>query len=660
MFRALAMSKVQLVIPEQIVIPVTEALADSGVFHPMLNRYFSPEDTPDHAGQWRDWVNAFTMLERRIMDVMDALDVDEGTPPAETPHLIEPDEAARDVERLEGETLTCVRELEEQKQRLAQLQRYVSQLQPISELNAELDTVRNLQYLFAMLGTIPIANLERLRSSLEHVPFKLVTLRRDEYLATVVLFGAKRDAEILTRAARSAYLNPLNLPETYQGTPAEAIQSLQANIQHTQARIDALQTDVDRLHEERIGHLRFLLWRLRASRTLAQTIAHYSRLRYTYLVEGWTPAVKISELQEHIDRVSNEVVIEVAPPQSRREAGTPVALEQVSPLRAFQSLVTTYSQPLYGELDPTPLMAVTFPLIFGIMFGDVGHGLVLLLLGTLLASRAVKKLRGMANFGAVVIACGVTSMIFGFLYGSAFGFEDEDILPALWVNPLEDIMGVLIATVGLGAVLLSVGMVVNMANALLLGRWGHALFGHNGLANLIFYWALLGLAWNVLPDVLGIETSFRLSESLVSVLPWVAVAGALMVGFSELLENLVQGHRPLVADSPGTYLVQLPVEIFEMLISLFSNTLSYVRMGAFAVAHGTLSLVVFIIARMAGEGSVGYWAVVVLGNLFVIGFEGMIVGIQTLRLEYYEFFSKFFAGGGANYRPLMLVPRREA
>jgi V/A-type H+-transporting ATPase subunit I len=652
------MSRVELVIPEQVVILVTEALAASGAFHPTLSRHPGPENTPGHPSQWREWVNAFTVLERRILDVMDALYVDEGAPPAETPHLIEPDVAALDVDHLEGETLTCVQDLEEQRQRLAQLQRYVSQLEPIAQLNADLDTVRNLRYLFAMMGTIPVANLERLRSSLEHVPFKLVTLRRDEYLATVVLFGARRDAEILTRAARSAYLNPLNLPETYRGTPAEAIEALWAGIERTQERINEFQANIDRLHEARIDHLRLLLWRVRASRTLAQTIAHYGRLRYTYLVEGWTPTSKIPVLQESINRVSNEVLIEVAPPQSRSETGTPVALEQVTPLRAFQSLVTTYSQPLYGELDPTPLMALTFPLIFGIMFGDVGHGLLLLLLGGLLVSRAIKKLRGMANFGAVVIACGVMSMVFGFLYGSVFG--NEELLTALWVEPLDEIMDILIATVGIGALLLSLGMIVNIINTALLRRWGHLLFGHNGLANLVFYWALLGLAWNILPDMLGLEGAGRLPQSLVGVLPLVALISALMVAFSEVLESLIEGHRPLVKDSWGTYLVQLPVEIFEMLISLFSNTLSYVRMGAFAVAHGTLSLVVFIIAELIGpEGSAGYWAVVVLGNLFVVGFEGMIVGIQTLRLEYYEFFSKFFAGGGASYHPLALVPRKE-
>jgi V/A-type H+-transporting ATPase subunit I len=122
-----------------------------------------------------------------------------------------------------------------------------------------------------------------------------------------------------------------------------------------------------------------------------------------------------------------------------------------------------------------------------------------------------------------------------------------------------------------------------------------------------------------------------------------------------VLGNLVEWRRPLIKDSLGNYLIQLPIEAFEILISLFSNTLSYVRMGAFAVAHGALSQVV---TGLAGEpGGLGYWAVIVGGNLFIIGFEGMIVGIQTLRLEYYEFFSKFFSGGGVTYHPLMLIPR---
>jgi V/A-type H+/Na+-transporting ATPase subunit I len=125
------------------------------------------------------------------------------------------------------------------------------------------------------------------------------------------------------------------------------------------------------------------------------------------------------------------------------------------------------------------------------------------------------------------------------------------------------------------------------------------------------------------------------------------------VMFSELLQHLVEGHRPLFEGGIGMFLFQSAVELFEKLISLFSNSMSYVRVGAFAVAHAGLSGAIFVLAQMVGgDGGIGYWIVVVLGNVFIVGFEGLIVGIQTMRLHYYEFFSKFFTGGGAPYEPL--------
>ena len=655
MFRSQAMSRVELIIPEQDVIPVTEALAASGAFHPILSRYVSVEEGASQTGKWHDWINAFSALERRLLDVMEALDVDEGPPPATTPHLIEPGVALLDVEQLERETRACIQELNEEQEHLGQLQRYLRQLETVADLDVNLDKMRSLRYLFALMGTIPISNLERLRSSLEHIPFALVTLRRDEYLATVVLFGAQRDAEILNRAARSAYLNPLNLPDKYRGTPQEIIASIKAGIERTQGHVGSCQARIGQLHEAKIDLLRLLLWRVRASRTLAQTISRYGRLRYTYLVDGWVPVPKLPLLQEKIKQVSKEVVVEIDPPQKRGESATPVALEPPAFMRAFQGLVTNYGRPLYGELDPTPMLALTFPLIFGIMFGDVGHGLFLALLGVILLSRRVRPLQKIASYGVVLIACGVSSMIFGFLYGSVFSFDE--VLKELWLKPQVDIIGILIVTVGIGAALLSLGMMVNIINNALVGRWGHLLFGHNGLLNLVFYWSLVGIGWNALPGMLGLEDVARLPEALVGVLPIVAVVSGLAVTLSEMLENLVEGHRPLIKDSVGNYLIQLPIEAFEMFISLFSNTLSYVRMGAFAVAHGALSQVVIGLA--GAPGGLKYWAVIVIGNLIIIGFEGMIVGIQTLRLEYYEFFSKFFSGGGVTYHPLMLIPREE-
>jgi V/A-type H+-transporting ATPase subunit I len=122
----------------------------------------------------------------------------------------------------------------------------------------------------------------------------------------------------------------------------------------------------------------------------------------------------------------------------------------------------------------------------------------------------------------------------------------------------------------------------------------------------------------------------------------------------------VEGHRPLYEGGFFTYLIQAAVELFEVVISLLSNTLSYVRVGAFAVAHGGLSAAIFILAELFGGflGPIGYWFVVIGGNLFIVGFEGLIVGIQTMRLSYYEFFGKFFTGGGMRFEPLVLTPTK--
>jgi len=647
MFRPQAMSKVELVVPERDVVPVTESLAASGVFHQTLSGRLGGEGVPRYAEDWHERAATFAALERRILAVMEALDVDEGPLPSETPHLIEPETAQSDVERLEREAQAPVRELEEGQRKLAQLQRYLGQLEPIADLEVDLGTLRTLRYTFVLLGTMPIANLERFQTSLELIPSALVTLRREEHLATVVLFGTQRDADVLNRAARSAYLNPLELPETYRGTPAEAIAALKSNIERTRQYLAECETTIDYLHQAYVQRLRDLLWRVRASRTLAETIARYGRLRYTYLLAGWVPTSQVPTLQQEIKQVSDKVLIEVNTPSRQEDSHIPVALGNPPIVRAFQGLVTTYGRPLYGELDPTPMIALTFPLIFGIMFGDVGHGLVLALLGLLLISRKVRALRGLSGMGVVIIACGITAMVFGSLYGSIFGFEE--VLKPLWIRPLEDIMDILLTTVGIGIGLLSLGMVLNIINAALTRRWGHLLFDHNGLAGLIFYWSLVGLAASIFMSNLSINPI---------PLAVVAALSGLAMTFAEVLERLVEGQRPLIEGSLSSYLIQTPIELFETLIALLSNTLSYVRMGAFAVAHGSLCLVVFIMAEIISPAhGVGYWVVVALGNLFVIGFEGMVVGIQTLRLEYYEFFSKFFSGGGMSYRPLTLVSR---
>ena len=647
MFRPQAMSQMELVVPEHDIVSVTEALADLGVFHQIDASYLRTRDGTQPAEYWQERATTFTALERRTLGVMRVLGVSEGElPPTEEMHSIEPDVVRTALENLERETQSCVREWEEERQKLERLQGYIRQLEPLQGLEIKIETLRALRYVFLLLGTMPTPNLERLQTSLARIPSVLLMLRRDDHLAVVALFGSQRDSEILERAAHSAYLNPINLPEVYRGTPGEIIQTLNVGSARARQRISECKAEIEKLHQARVPQLRNLLWRVRASRVLAEAIGRFGRLHYTYLILGWVPTQQIDRFRRELEHISDKVLIEVREPH-RREAAeeVPTALHNPPLLQGFQQLVTNYGVPSYSEIDPTPLLALTFPLIFGIMFGDVGHGLVLALLGLLLASGGVRSLRQMRGLGSLVALCGLTSILFGFLYGSVFGMEH--LLPPLWLRPLENITDILLMAIAIGVVLLNVGFVCNLINAWLIRDWGRLLFSPSGLAGVVLYWSLIGLVAS------AFVKEFPLSSSVFAI---VALLGGLGVTLSGVLGRLLQRERPLFEGGVGAYLVQALFELFETVISFMSNSLSYVRMGAFAVAHGGLSAVVFIVAGLLSPShGPAYWLVGVLGNLVIIGFEGLIVGIQTMRLEYYEFFSKFFTGEGVRYRPLTLI-----
>jgi V/A-type H+-transporting ATPase subunit I len=218
------------------------------------------------------------------------------------------------------------------------------------------------------------------------------------------------------------------------------------------------------------------------------------------------------------------------------------------------------------------------------------------------------------------------------------------------MHPIENILTILVVAVGAGVVLLTVGFLIGIFNAVVSRDWAHLVFGHNGIAGFLLYWSLLGLGGSLAKIVPASPVVFA----------FLAAAAGLAIMFSEILIHLVEGERPLIDGGIGTYAIQAPVELFEAVISLLSNSLSYVRVGAFAVAHGGLSSAIFILARLVGpEFGVGYWAVVAIGNVFIVGFEGLIVGIQTMRLSYYELFSKFFTGGGMRFEPITLSPAQE-
>ncbi|MBI2759072.1 MAG: hypothetical protein HYX49_10390 [Chloroflexi bacterium] len=652
MFFPQAMTEMELIVPEKDLLQVTSILAGQGIFHQVDASYLSSNNNVKSNDSWKDRAAAYSSLERQILITMQALSIEAGSPPPADQSAMIKLEAVRPLaEQIEQDVKDSNNQLATSQKKLEQLQNYIRQLLPIADIDLDISLLHNPRYLLSILGIMPVVNLERLQTSLARIPYVLLTLQKDRENAVVWLTGSKRNTDILERAARSAYLNPFDLTDVHHGTPAEIIKSLNMDIESLQESIRKQKARIAQLHSSYEHQLQTLLWRVRSSRLLADAMAHYGKLQFTYLIVGWVPSSKTEALTQQLKQASGNILVDATPliRQGQANQNVPVALQNPGILGAFQQLVTTYARPRYEEIDPTILMTLTFPLLFGAMFGDVGQGLLLAILGWLIASRKIRALQSLASLGTIIAVCGLVAILFGFLYGSMFG--SEEVFKPIWIAPLQNITKILAIAIGAGIIILSLGYLLNIVNAWRARDWGRLIFDHHGIVGLTLYWSLLGLG------VASVIKGFPLPPLVFTAL---AVLAGLAVMFSEPLKHLAEGHRPLIEGGLGTYIIQAIVELFENLISLLSNSLSYVRVGAFAVAHGGLSAVIFILANLVSpDHGAGYWIVVVIGNIFIVGFEGLIVGIQTMRLEYYEFFSKFFIGGGIPYIPLNPVPSGE-
>lgn len=665
MFFPREMTEVELIIPSKDLVAVAKVLSGHGVFHQVDSTYLGLENLGPSA--WQERAASYSALERRIQTVMQTLNLTEDYAGSrDFDNIVDLDKVRPAVDRIENEVKSISDQLSNERKRLEQLESQLHQLEPIADVNVEVSALRKSNFLHSTLGIIPAANVSRLQTSLSRVPHAFFTLREDSQKPVVWLLGPRSNSDIIDRAAKSAYLNPLSLPEEFDGTPAQITSSIRKAIESSKQKISELEANLRKQSETHRKELNELLWDVHVSRAMADAIVRFGQLRHTYVVVGWVPTADLQLLTERLKKASPELLIEAIPTErSGHHSNVPVALTNNRWLRPIQMLVTQYGRPSYGELDPTWLMALTFPLLFGAMFGDLGQGLVLLVLGLLIDRKVI--LKGMSSLGLLIAYCGASAAIFGYLYGSIFGFEGHYIDDYLgfhfsppWLSPIHEILPVLSLAIDAGIVILLLSFLLGMFNNIRSRDWPHLVFGHTGVVMFIFYLAFLALLGSFLGTT---AIAPKVAVGIASLpLPWtlIAIVFGLGVMFSGAFRNAMEGHRAMEGSGFGgcmMFFVQSFMDLFESVISLLSNTLSFVRVGAFAVAHGGLSLAIFALA--GEEPDLGFWITIILGNLFIIGFEGLIVGIQTMRLHYYEILGKFFHGGGMRFEPLTLTPRKE-
>ncbi|MGN1479234.1 MAG: V-type ATP synthase subunit I, partial [Acutalibacteraceae bacterium] len=351
--------------------------------------------------------------------------------------------------------------------------------------------------------------------------------------------------------------------------------------------------------------------------------------------------------KEGIDGIP-DTEYEVLDPSEEKRAQPPVKLKNKRIFRPFEMFVEMYGLPSYGGIDITPFVAVTFTVLFGLMFADVGQGFVLTVGAFLLY-----KLKGV-RLAKIVVPCGVSSMFFGFLVGSVFGFEDllDPVYHALgWKGKplpvMESINTVLLLAVGIGIALVFVSMILNIVVCVKTKRYGEALFSQNGLAGILLYAAGVSAVISFMAHITVIPTPIVIAMAAVSV-PLLFV--------KEILIGKIDGHdkEEYMPDSWSDFIMQNFFEVIEYVLSYFSNTVSFLRIGAYMLVHAGMMMVFF---SLAGDTlSVKSVLIIVLGNVIVIALEGLLSGIQVLRLEFYEMFSRFYEGDG---KPFEGVGRRK-
>lgn len=368
---------------------------------------------------------------------------------------------------------------------------------------------------------------------------------------------------------------------------------------------------------------------------------YIAEINEKYLLSGFVKADEV----DHYKAIFKDLpsTIEVKDPSEVPDLECPTLFKNNWFAKPFEMFLGMYGVPKYTDFDPTGFMAFTYCLLFGIMFGDLGQGLVLFILGLVFEKKG--QIFGIIN------RCGITSMIFGFLFGSVFGYEEllNPVHQSLFGvrEKLFDVMAqsstmvLLIGAVAIGAVLILTTQCMNIVNRFKHHQLGDAIFSQNGIAGLVFYGgivfaivATMLLGWNVLnPVYLGIFI----------VLPVISFV------MKEPLSNAVEHKTVKPEEGWGGYIAQSIFELIDVLLTFVTNSMSYLRVGGFVLSHAGMMLVVMTLVEMTGKAGV---AVLIFGNIFVMVLEGLIVGIQTLRLEYYEMFSRYYDAGGVQFNAL--------
>lgn len=565
-----------------------------------------------------------------------------------SPELMDIEKAIKTVRAVQD----GFRRLEEEKSRLqsehAEILDPLKIIRPFKNLNFDVSEILNFKYIHYRFGRIEKQYLQKFEKYIyDNLDTLFIKCGEDEMYVYGVYFVPEHQAHKVHAVYSSMHFERIFIPNEYHGTAAEAFEKLDTRHREIHKALDANKEASRKFLQDnstKIVSAKAALDACSSSFDIRKLAACTPGDTNTfYILCGWMTEKDALAFRNDIQN-DEKIFCLMEDQKAPATQKPPTKLRNPKLFKPFEMYVKMYGLPAYNEMDPTWFVAITYSFIFGAMFGDVGQGLVLFLGGLFLYKTKKMDLAG-------IISCaGVFSVFFGFMYGSFFGFED--VLKAIWLKPMNQMMdvplvgrlnAVFVIAIGFGMFIILICMVFNIINSIRRGDTEKTWFDSNAVAGLVFYGSI------VLTIGLFISGKKLPAAAILVIMFGVPL---LLMFLKEPLTNLVEKKSKILPEQKGMFFVQSFFELFEVLLSYLSNTLSFLRIGAFAVSHAAMMEVVLMLAGATNGGSPN-WIVVVLGNIFVCAMEGLIVGIQVLRLEYYEIFSRFYAGNGREFKPFM-------
>lgn len=544
-----------------------------------------------------------------------------------------------------------IRQLTEQKQLLLAAKERGSgaleQLSHMENLSVSLDDIFASKYLQVRFGRLPSDSYQKLKYYDDRLFFFQPLSEEGEFVWGFCFTDKIHVAEV-DEILSSLFFERVWIPEYVHGVPGQTFEHLRGAVEEADRELEATDALIRETIDQNYDMCSILYATLQYLSRSFELRRHVSIHDSSFILVGFVPEKETAGLEKKLHELDPDLTVEISAHDSDKRFQAPTKLKNNFIVKPFEMFVDMYGTPAYNETDPTSFLAWTYILLFGIMFGDLGQGLVIAGLGLFLDR--VKKM----NFGKILERIGLSAAVFGLVYGSVFGLEH--LLDPFYINVLglpgkpvevmdgETINTLLLAAIALGVGLIVMAMIINVFTGLRNRDWEKALFSNNGVAGLVFYGAVLA---GLVSMLTGGPNLFTLPYILgLLVLP------ILVIFLKEPLGRLAHREHFELEGGIGSFIIEGFFELFDVVLSFVTNTLSFMRVGGFIISHaGMMSVVLTLTEMFTGAGSI---VVLILGNIFVMALEGFIVGIQSLRLEFYELFSRYFDGQGIPYAPVSM------